>query len=350
MEDNTIIRDLRVLTEEFIPARIIHRDGQLRALRDSMMPLLQRRPARHAFLFGPPGTGKTCLSRYLLEELKKSAPVVTAYVNCWVDATRFRIFYTLLRGLGAFIHRKGTPTDELFDLFKTKTSGRQCVIILDEIDHLEDETVLYDLLQAGAGLILISNAETALHRIDARIRSRLMAAEQIAFPPYPVNEIADILGDRAAYGLVPATVKRSQLEKIARLCRGDARAALSILSLAAQKAEDANLDAIPDRFIDAVFPALLKDSRRQAMETLSPYQRLAIDLLKEGKQQSGALYAAMNEAAGRMRLAPLEERTYRKHMERLVRKGFASAEGSGRWRIYAVAGTSEPLFRPASDR
>ena len=68
-EENRIIKDARVLKEEFIPSRVLHREGQLDAIRNCLKPTLKEMEPRNIFIFGSPGTGKTCISRYVAEEL-----------------------------------------------------------------------------------------------------------------------------------------------------------------------------------------------------------------------------------------------------------------------------------------
>lgn len=287
MEGNTIIRDLRVLTEDFIPSRIVHRDGQLKALRDCLAPVIESRRPRHSFLYGPPGTGKTCLSLYVVEELKKAAPIVAGYINCWQDSTRFRVFHNLLSVLGRFAHRKGTPTDELLEEYRKATRGRACVVILDEIDHLENSDILYDLLECGAGLVIIANSESALRPMDSRIQSRLTSLERIQFRPYSTDDLVEILMDRAGYGLVPGAVGVPHLKMIASRAQGDARAALMMLSWAAQRTEASDLKRIPSHIIEKAFPAMLRDSKHRTLERLTPHQRIILTVLESGRKESG---------------------------------------------------------------
>jgi len=206
------------------------------------------------------------------------------------------------------------------------------VVILDEIDQLEEDKILYDLFQEGVGLILISNSETALYQADPRIRSRLAATENTHFPPYSLQDLVDILKDRVDWGLIPGAVAPSQLETIASLSRGDARVALGILSLAAQKAEEQDLEKIPTPLIETSFPQFQTDSRKQALEKLTPPQRATLDLLQKGPLKSGDLYSLLSKKSGEK----IVERTFRKQMERLVRLGLVSYQGEGRWRVYTV--------------
>lgn len=337
MELNKIIRDLRVLTEEFIPSRILHRDSQLSSLQTNLSPLLSSQKARHSFLWGPPGTGKTSLSLFLVEELRKQAPLHFTYLNCWETATRYSILHKLLHSLGVFAQRKGIPTDELLESFRSSSRGKQSLIVLDEVDRLEEDEILYDLLQAGVSLIMISNAESALFQVDSRIRSRLSSTETIQFSHYTIQELVNILADRREWGLIPGTLSNEAIERIALLAEGDARVALGILSLAAQKAEEQDLEKIPLSLIEHSLPHAMNDSRRRTLDSLNPHQRLLLDILRSGELKARPLLEQLQKQTTKQKLPPLVDRTFRKYMDRLVRHGLVQAEGEGRWRSYYLA-------------
>ena len=177
---------------------------------------------------------------------------------------------------------------------------------------------------------MISNSETALHVVDARIRSRLASAEIIHFVPYTHQDLVDILIDRSDWGLIPGTVSRKQLSRVADMAVGDARAALGILSLAAQKSEEQSLEKIPDELLRASLPTFESDSRKRALASLHPAQQSIMQLLKTGTLPTGELYTQLNKKT------PTVERTFRKHMTRLTRMGFIIATGEGRWREYSL--------------
>ncbi len=337
MESPGVIRDLRVLTEEFIPSRILHRDSQLGSLKSCIEPLISGGSPRNCFLYGPPGTGKTSLSIHVSEELKKQAAVSVCYVNCWETSTKHGILYSLLKGLGVFAQRKGVPTDELLEDFLRRSGERKCLVILDEVDMLEDSELLYNLVQAGMGLLMLSNSDTALYSADPRVRSRLAACERVEFHRYTERELADIIRDRKEWGLVPGSLGEPCIEGIASLANGDARVALSILSAAAQKAEDRELGKIPISVVEESVPKAVSDSLSRVLEGLSPHQRLAVEVLREGPKGSGELFESVRKRAVREGLESVVDRTLRKHMERLVRHGLARAEGGGRWRTYSLA-------------
>jgi orc1/cdc6 family replication initiation protein len=340
MEENKVIKDLRVLSEEFIPSRIIHRDGQLKEIRDYLNPITNNQNPKNSFLYGSPGTGKTCISKYVVDELKKYSTVLNSYVNCWEYPSRFKILFNILQDLGETlsIHRKGTPTDELLDILKTKLEGKYCVIILDEVDQLESDKILYDLLQIPQiGLILISNSPHAFHDSDPRVRSRLTSLNTIPFNSYSPQEVFEILKDRSDWGLIPGSVKSSQLERIAMTSGGDARVAINILRSAAEEAENAFMDKIPDNHIEKAAPRVDKFGREKIIEKLNPYQKLILEIVAEKKKiSSGELFKILKERIKKNKLNPIVDRTFRKYLEKMVKLNIISSSGEGRWRTYSL--------------
>ncbi len=340
-EDNRIIRNAQALTTDFIPSRIFSRDGQLQAMRDDMRPLLKGLSPRHSFLFGKPGTGKTCMARYVAEELAQhTSSVAPVYINCWESTSRFKVLYTILQRMGYVlsVHRKGTPTDELMDILRKKLEEKQAVIILDEVDQLEDDKILYDLISLPKTcLILISNNETAFADVDQRVRSRLAAADHVEFPEYKTDEIMGILKDRIEWGLLPAVIKNAQVEMIAETAGGDARVAIDILRIVAESAENQDLEKIPDKLIESSLPQAQVARKDENLTRLNPYQRAIVDILtRNGRTDSGTLFRELQGIARKQKLEPIVDRTFRKYMDKMLRYKMVESEGSGRWRTYRL--------------
>jgi len=337
-DSNTIIKDLRVLTESFIPRRIIHRDGQINALRDNLKPLIDKEAPRNSFIYGPPGTGKTSMSQYVVDELKAYSPVLSVYINCWLYPSRFKILYSILQSLGQiFIHRKGTPTDELLDLLRQKMKNRSCVIVLDEADQLEDDKILYDLVETpGICIIMIANKETIFYDADPRIRSRLESMERIEFRPYSTNEILDILKDRAEWGLVPHVITPVQLNKIAEHSNGDARKAIGVLRAAAETAENQDSELITDTHIEKAIPKSVSINQTKTLESLNVHQKILYGIIKSSRQvPSSDLYQKYSAVCREKDLEPLVDRTIRNHLEKLQSYNLISVSGEGRWTVYS---------------
>ncbi len=334
--ENKIIRNLEVLEEFFIPSRIVHREGQLKALRDCLNPLLKGQNPRDSFLWGKPGAGKTCIARHLTQELGKETGVRIAYVNCWEAPSRFRILFGILEDLGVSlsVHRKGTPLDEVLGALRKRLE--RVVVILDEVDRLEDEGVIYDLVNTpNLCLILIANMEAALYGLDARTRSRLSSAENIEFPEYSGREILDILKGRREWGLVPGALGNSQLERIASRARGDARFAIGMLRAVAQNAEGQDLEKVPDSLLEETLSrARLPEPR---LGRLSPQQKMIFDMLKEKKSMGSALlYQEFLKSLKARGMRPVVGRMFRRHLEFLMDRDLIKSAGYGRWRVYTA--------------
>jgi orc1/cdc6 family replication initiation protein len=331
MEEYRIIRDARVLTEHFIPRLIVHREGHLQAVRDALKPIVRSQRPRNVFLYGDTGTGKTCISRHVVEELESySSSVSGSYVNCWMYPSRFKILFNILQDLGRAysVHRKGTPTDELLDVLRRRTEGKQCIIILDEVDRVEDDRILYDLLRLeNVGLILISNKENALHRVDSRIRSSLASADRVEFRRYTVPQVQDILRDRAEWGLYPGTVSEPQLRRIAELSAGDARVAIDGLRVVSEQAEGRDDDRIRDEHIETALRKSREAGQKQEMDNLNPHEKLLHAIISGMSRVAGSeIYPLYEKACREAGLEPAVDRT--------VRNGLVKAISQGRWREY----------------
>lgn len=78
-DDAPIIINEEALTEAFVPTRLLHREGQVRELESRLKPALKNRSIENIFLMGPSGTGKTTITKWILENYFKE---ISAYINC----------------------------------------------------------------------------------------------------------------------------------------------------------------------------------------------------------------------------------------------------------------------------
>lgn len=332
-----MIQDARVLREEWVPADLEHRNQKLNELSNALHPVSQGRRAEDAFLFGPSGAGKTCLARFMLNQLQTEVPDANVqYLNCWQDYSRYQVLYQVLDGFlnTAKIHRQSTATAELLRRVRDY-SGEPYVVVLDEADQLEDKGVLYDLYQVEKiSMVLIANREEELFaQLDDRLVSRLHGARRIYLDKYHQNELADILRNRADVGLKRGAVRRSQLEEIADVAAGDARIAIALLRSAANEAESREASRITSEIIEAVVPKAKSSIQRKTLDMLREDQQLLYDIIAE---QDGIapneLYELYHEQAD----DPKSDRTVRNYLQKMVHYNLVRAEGEKRGRTYRV--------------
>lgn len=314
---------------------MVHRDSQIQEIKRNLEPLLENSSPRNMLLYGPPGTGKTTMAEYVIDEMQKySSEVVSGKVNCWRYPSRFKVYYNLLQDLGVnLIHRTGTPTDELVDRFSDKIQERKSVVILDEVDQVEEERILYDFAREDAGLIMIANKETALYNLDDRIRSSLQGTQEIHFPAYSQEELVDILKDRRKWGLESDVIDTSMLHRIANRAEGDARVAINALRIAAEEAEADDLEKIEKSVVEEALPEAEEENKSKSVDKLNHHQEILYSIIEEeGEISPSELYEEYREEIDE----PKVERTLRKYLKKMDHYRLIESEGDGRWRKYRI--------------
>ncbi|MDY6769341.1 MAG: Cdc6/Cdc18 family protein [Candidatus Nanohaloarchaea archaeon] len=322
-----VITDARVLREDFLPREMVHRDAELDQLSNALAPLVDGEEPADVLIHGPSGAGKTALARYTLRELEGEAlDLRHQYVNCWEDYNRYKTLYRALEGLGKTldVHRQSTPKDEL--LTRLRRHDEPYVLVLDEVDQLEEQEVLYDLYgMEHVHMVMIANDEADVFAgMDERIRSRLMGCRRIGFSRYGLAELVDILADRAEWGLHPDAVDEPVLEDIADAAAGDARLAIAILRSAARRAEEERVDAITPELVEAAVPDAEQQERQKNVEKLNDHQKAVYDVLVEaGPLGPGELYDRYADAVEE----PRTERTVRKYVNKMEHYNLVETDG-----------------------
>ncbi len=332
-----MITDARVLRDEFIPREVVHRDAEIQQLADNLEPLIEDAAAQNTLITGPTGVGKTSITRHTLDKLQEEAlDVQYQYINCWENYNRFKVLYKALEGIGQTldIHRRSTPTDELFTRLK-EYDKRPYILVLDEVDQVEDTKVLYDLYSMqNVALIMIANREeNVFYQMDDRVRSRLINSARIEFKSYTISELVDILSDRTEWGLRPGSIDQTELEQSAHAADGDARVGIGILRNAALKAEDEDVDQITGDIITDVIPDARRETKQKSVEKLNEHQQTLYEIIEDAEEiQPRDLYDQYEDIVE----DPRSERMRRKYLNKMEHYNLIESSGEGRWRKYSV--------------
>lgn len=332
-----MITDARVLQAEFLPREVEHRNQEINHLSNALRPIMDGYSAETTLLTGPSGAGKTCIAQYTVERLRENVlDINSQYVNCWQDYTRFRVLYRVLEGIGNTIdiHRRSTPKDELLERLH-QYDGPQYVVILDEVDQLEDENVLYDLYQThNVSMVMLANREKDLFsQLDGRLTSRLQTCTRIPFEKYHLDELVSILEARARWGLSEGAIGKRELALIADAAAGDARVAIGILRNAARRADQRGEDAITTDVLDDAIPGGKQEVRQKTVSKLNQHQRTLYEILRnEGELSPGELYDRYADDVA----DPKTKRTVRNYLSKMVHYKLVVADGEKRARTYRV--------------
>jgi orc1/cdc6 family replication initiation protein len=328
MNEDIIINE-DALTEAFVPTRLLHREGQIRELERCLKPALKNRSIENIFLMGTSGTGKTTITKWILENYFKE---ISAYVNCWKYRTTHEVLKEILLSLEVPVHGR-EPTGELTKALEKIVKKRKVIVCLDEVDRLDDFDLLYLLARSGYGLILISTRCHVLAGLTSRIRSSL-ALTEIEFPLYKTDELYDIIRDRVEFAFRPGSLKNEFIKIASLAAQGDARTGLEIVRKAGKKAEVRYLNEVTMRELEETVKEMNKLKRVYPLDKLNEHQKAIYDILeKKRKLSSGLLY---NEYCITMK-SPVVDRAYRNYMRRMVNLGLIKSEGKGRWKTYEIS-------------
>ncbi len=304
ISESRIFKNEEVLSTEYIPDILPHRENEIKQIARNILPLSKGRKAQNTFIYGPPGIGKTSVIKNVFEEFEKySDQVRCVYINCWDYRTPTALLTQIIIELGQFVQRRGWSRDEIIQkLTETlKKRAKGLVVCLDEVDQLE-MSALYDLLRIGqyvdtpVGIVLISNDQFVFSNAEPRIRSSL-GKEDIEFKSYSHVEMKDILEERAknafhSYDSVIITLCANHAVKK----RGDVRIGLQCLLKAGRMAEEQGAKRVEVEQMKAVIKAVGEVKADILKDKLNNHEKLLLEALSDGKKYtSGELYNRYNE-------------------------------------------------------
>lgn len=233
------------------------------------------------------------------------------------------------------IHRQSTPHDELVDRLQ-QHDGPRTVVILDEVDQLEDPSVIYDLHSLPQfAIICIANKEEELFsRVDDRLVSRLHSSEHVRMDKYHDEQLYEILSARAKWGLDEDVITDNQLYRIA--AAGDARLAIGILRTAAGKADRENHERITDDILLDAAEDARAQIKQKSLDSLTPHQRAVYDIVREhGPVGPSEIHERYTEDVD----DPRTKRTVRTYLSKMAQYNLLDAKGTSRDRKYSLVGS-----------
>lgn len=317
-----------------MPENLPHRGEQIERLGSILAPALSKDRVSNLFVYGKTGTGKTIVTRFVLEHLRKKAKeharsLETGYVNCRLAGTNYRVLADLCHTLGRDVPFTGLAVGELLNRLRQALRARSSpfLVVLDEIDVLvrrsEDDSVLYELTRINEsledgwiGLIGISNDLHFKDFLDPRVLSSL-GEEELVFKPYTSVELYDILSQRAAMAFRSDVLDEGALRLSAALAageHGDARRALDLLRVAGEIAERNREDKVVESHVRLAQQKVEHDRVTEVLESLPLHSRIlliSVMHLENARKESsvtGDVYEVYRELAALAAVEPLTQR------------------------------------------
>ncbi|MFC2162801.1 ORC1-type DNA replication protein [Candidatus Altiarchaeota archaeon] len=316
MSEETLFKNEEVFTPHHIPEDFIHRDDQLKEISLSLKPGLRGVNPINTLVHGPPGTGKTTAVKYLFNQVSEmTGKIVTVYVNCEDNNTRFSIFSKIHEAVyGHSPPDTGKPLNTVKEKIfkKLEREGKSLCVALDEIDLLflnkTVDKLLIDLLKAHStygydkvGVIGIMIDESVMRKLEAKTIS-VFNPVRVYFPPYDTGEVADILGRRVKYGLYDDVISKDHVEYIAGKTSavGDLRVGIDLIRRSALLAERDAARKVTKEHIDEAYQ---NDSRnmqlKETIKTLDDNEkRLLSVIMSLDGEKSGKIYDDMRGHTG----------------------------------------------------
>jgi archaeal cell division control protein 6 len=301
-----IFTNKEVMRPAYTPDLLPHRDEQIEQLAGILVAALRGDTPSNVFIYGKTGTGKTAVARYVGKELIRKGEdldrkVNFIYINCEVIDTQYRVLQNIanyfVKEWRDRVPFTGWPTDEVYAQLKNRVDaeGGVTTIILDEVDKLKGDEVLYnlsrinsDLTRARVSIIGISNDLKYTEYLDPRVRSSL-GEEAMIFPPYDAAQLQDILRQRAGEALKPESLTDEVIPLCAALAaqeHGDARRALDLLRVAAELAEREAARTVDEGHVRKAQNKIEVDRITEVVRTLPTQSKLVLLATTLGEEQS----------------------------------------------------------------
>jgi cell division control protein 6 len=328
-----IFKDRGVLRHDYLPNRLPHREEQIKRLGETVAPVLKDARCSNIFIYGKTGTGKTAVTKYVLNHLgakakEFNASIMFCYVNCRLAGTEYRVFASLSQSIGVSVPFTGLSVGEVFDRFRRGLDSSKIIfiIVLDEIDALiktRGDILLYELTRINetlrnskVSLIGISNDLRLKEFLDPRVLSSL-GEEEIVFRPYDASELRNILFERAHLAFRDEALSEGALGLCAALAaaeHGDARRALDLLRVAGEVAERKDANVVVEEHVREAEQCIEHNRVVEALRNLTLHSKLVILSVFQLKRAdvhravTGEIHEVYNELCGELGLAPLTQR------------------------------------------
>lgn len=271
------------LLDDYTPVTLVGRDDELEEYHAALLPAVNGEQPSNIFLYGKAGVGKTASTKFLLDRLTTDAkeygvPISTVFLNCDGSNSSYNVAVELVncyRTSDDTISNSGYPQAQVYDMLwdELDERGGLHIVVLDEVDHLEDDSILYQLSRARenrnietarVAVVGISNDLTFRDSLSPKVRSSL-CERTISFSTYDATELRAVLEQRHEVAFEDDVLSDDVLPLCAAYGAqesGDARKALDLLLKAGDKAREERQEGTDENQSETVAERHVRAGRR----------------------------------------------------------------------------------------
>jgi cell division control protein 6 len=346
----SLVKNRQALTIDYVPEKLPFRDEETKALAQVLSTIFKGARPSNLLLFGKPGTGKTAAARSVVDRLAKKASelktdVIVIFVNAKIaGGSAYKVIFEIAEELGINKEQEkqvhftglsmGEATDRVLNFIQRKKL--HLVLVIDEIDSLVDRSgddILYNFTRANqrmkSGFIGISNSLTFKDKLDPRVRSSL-SEEEIVFNPYTVDQLRQILQERAKLSFNEGAISEAAVNLCAAIAgreHGDARKAIDLLRVAAELAEREGTTKVDEKHVRASEDRIERDAPFVALKNAPAHHKLVIvAIIKSTNGTTGKVYDIYLSLCKQTEQRPLTQRRMTQIINELDLLGLVSTD------------------------
>ncbi len=334
----SIFKSEEPLSLEFIPAKLPHRENQLKFLAELFRSVIDRpgTTSPKVLITGDIGTGKTVLVTRFGTDMARTAKTLKLniryiHINCReYRGSLFMILKRVLQTFNPSFPQRGFSSEELLQILLDQLEDKNLHIILalDEADILikAEGSSLYNLTRiqeerpgrpVRLSLLLVVRELRLLETLDRSTQSTLQR-NIIRLERYTTPQLETILRERVELSFKNGTVPETLVNFVADQAApsGDARFAIELLWRAGKYADSEGARELkPDHVRMAqnnIYPVLRTDYAQH----LNLHEKLLLLALARVLERTNENYATMGEMEIAYRMACEEHKEkYRAHTQ-----------------------------------
>src|SRR5712692_3867067 len=326
----SIFKSEEPLSLEFIPAKLPHRENQLKFLAELFRSVIDRpgTTSPKVLITGDIGTGKTVLVTRFGTDMARTAKTLKLniryiHINCReYRGSLFMILKRVLQTFNPSFPQRGFSSEELLQILLDQLEDKNLHIILalDEADMLikAEGSSLYNLTRiqeerpgrpVRLSLLLVVRELRLLETLDKSTQSTLQR-NIIRLERYTTPQLETILGERVELSFKNGTVPETLVEFVADVAaeNGDARFAIELLWRAGKYADSEGARELKPDHVRAAQNSSHQVLRTEYAQHLNTQERVVLLALARVLERTGENYATMGEVEIAYRMACEEKR------------------------------------------